>query len=54
MKGTSVHIKNIMELNGSVIIGFEILHGFRVRELFRTFEKRAPEHVSGDKRREVV
>ena len=25
MKGTSVHIKNIMELNSSVIIRFEIL-----------------------------
>ena len=25
MKGTSVHIKNIMELNSSVIMRFEIL-----------------------------
>ncbi len=37
VKETSVHMKNIMELNNSVIKRFEILLW-----LFGTFEKRAP------------
>ena len=43
MNGNFVHLKKICEKNSSVNLRFEIfVTAFRVRELFGTFQKRAP------------